>query len=163
MYRNRNKGFTLIELLVAIAIIGLLSSVIMATLAESRRKAEYKKFQSEIVETRNAIQLYAADHDGDYPGSGSDTLSGHDDILGMLESEGYLTSAIELPDYITESYIIDTEWLVEMMLDEPVICGSSDYYTGYLLLYRSVVDLSAEAGLEPGGGILGIYWCLAQA
>lgn len=38
-YDNKKRGFTLIELLVVIAIISLLSSVVMASLNDSREKA----------------------------------------------------------------------------------------------------------------------------
>lgn len=53
-----NKGFTLIELLVVISIIGLLSSIVLASLNTARAKGRDAKRMSDIREIRNALELY---------------------------------------------------------------------------------------------------------
>jgi prepilin-type N-terminal cleavage/methylation domain-containing protein len=70
-YFSRNKGFTLIELLVVISIIGLLSSVVLATLNTTRIKARDAQRIAALRQIQNAIELYADDHGGDYPGYSS--------------------------------------------------------------------------------------------
>lgn len=67
-----SQGFTLIELLVVIAIIGLLSSVVMANLKGARVKARDQKRLSDIIQIRNAIALYQADHNGEFPNGSND-------------------------------------------------------------------------------------------
>jgi type II secretion system protein G len=60
------RGFTLIELLVVIAIIGLLASVVMASLNSARAKGRDAKRLSEVREMQKALELYY-DANGYYP------------------------------------------------------------------------------------------------
>jgi len=56
----RNKGFTLIELLVVIAIIGILSTIAVVTINNTREKARKVKAQSDVSEIHSAISLLAS-------------------------------------------------------------------------------------------------------
>lgn len=64
----KKRGFTLIELLVVIAIIGLLSSVVLASLNQARIKARDSQRKQDIIQVRNALELYYADNKS-YPSS----------------------------------------------------------------------------------------------
>lgn len=57
IFLRNNKGFTLIELLVVVAIIGLLSSVVLASLNGARVKARDAAVKSELIQLRNLIEL----------------------------------------------------------------------------------------------------------
>lgn len=54
----KDKGFTLIELLIVIAIIGLLASVVFATLASSRIKARDAKRAADVRQLLSGLELY---------------------------------------------------------------------------------------------------------
>ena len=56
--QKATKGFTLIELLVVIAIIGLLSAVVLSSLNTARMRARDAQRKSDIVQIRNAMELY---------------------------------------------------------------------------------------------------------
>lgn len=61
-----NKGFTLIELLVVIAIIGVLASVVLASLNSARAKGRDAKRMSDLKQMQLALEGYYADN-GSYP------------------------------------------------------------------------------------------------
>jgi len=56
-YSNKDKGFTLIELLVVVAIIGLLSSIVMASLNSARGKAKDAAIKEEVSQFTNLLAL----------------------------------------------------------------------------------------------------------
>jgi prepilin-type N-terminal cleavage/methylation domain-containing protein len=71
MPHSHEKGFTLVELLVAMAIIGLLAGLVFATVGPSRESAKITKAVEDVVQIRNAIELYRADTGFTPPSCGS--------------------------------------------------------------------------------------------
>jgi len=73
------RGFTLVEILVVIAIIGILASIVLASLSTARAKGRDAKRVSDLKEVQLALELYY-DSNGSYPltiyGSPSPLVSG---------------------------------------------------------------------------------------
>jgi prepilin-type N-terminal cleavage/methylation domain-containing protein len=65
-----SKGFTLIELLLVIAIIGILTTIIIANINQSRVKARDSKRLQEIRQVKLALELYY-DSNKVYPDAGT--------------------------------------------------------------------------------------------
>ena len=60
-YKSRRGGFTLIELLVVIAIIGILASIVLASLNSARQKSRDARRIADIKQIQLALELYFED------------------------------------------------------------------------------------------------------
>lgn len=91
----KKKGFTLIELLVVISIIGLLSSVVLASLNQARAKARDSQRKQAVIQIRNALELYYADHNSYPPTNYTDE---HPSWFASESNSGFSFS--EPPDFV---------------------------------------------------------------
>ncbi|OGI91476.1 hypothetical protein A2933_01915 [Candidatus Nomurabacteria bacterium RIFCSPLOWO2_01_FULL_46_18] len=90
------RGFTLIELLVVVAIIGMLSSIVLASLNGARAKARDAKKISEFRQLTISLALYF-DKYGKYPNDGANVgtnpwTDNFDSMASQLKAEGFLSS-----------------------------------------------------------------------
>lgn len=96
-----NQGFTLIELLIVIAIIGILASVVLASLNTAREKARDIQRIANVNQIANAIALYQDDNGGVPPGEdGVEYVNGNPNWIPGLAPK-YISSVPSDP--------IDTE------------------------------------------------------
>ncbi len=108
--RFLNKGFTLIELLVVIAVIGVLSTVVLASLSRARAKAKDSALLVKGRELQKAIETFAS-FEGDYPTSGS-VLNGAgfyeagncEDDFGSSYHTNWLDFVADMGEYLPEEF-----------------------------------------------------------
>lgn len=62
----KNKGFTLIELLIVLAIIGVLTSFLLANLLGAKSRARDAQRKSDVRQMQSAFELFRTDQ-GTYP------------------------------------------------------------------------------------------------
>ncbi len=84
MLKNTKKGFTLIELLVVIAIIGILASIVLASLNSARIKSRDARRIADIKQLQIALELYYDANASTYP----TTVQG----LAVLATGGFIST-----------------------------------------------------------------------
>lgn len=94
--KHTRRGFTLIELLIVIAIIGVLSSVILASLTFARQKSRDGKRIAEVTQMVRALELFY-DTNQRYPSTTPAGFTGKDAGIKLLSSLGFLPSTPPVP------------------------------------------------------------------
>jgi len=64
---KKSRGFTLIELLVVIAIIGILASIVLASLNTARKKGRDARRVSDMKQVQLALELFYDSNGSQYP------------------------------------------------------------------------------------------------
>jgi prepilin-type N-terminal cleavage/methylation domain-containing protein len=128
-----NRGFTLIELLVVIAIIGILASVVLASLNGARIRARDAARKSDLAQVSTALELYFQDH-GTYNVSGSGSGGGGRGWLTYENGGSYpvaVTHELANEGYLG-GYIIDPSGATS---------GNINGHSGYLFYTNAAGDV----------------------
>jgi prepilin-type N-terminal cleavage/methylation domain-containing protein len=122
------KAFTLVELLIVVAILGILAAVIMPTLQGHIQRARESAAKDDLRVLRNAIELYAAQHNGVPPGyPDNDTTQSPDHLtfiwqLALATNESGKIAERGTPGYNFGPYIntysknpFNNKWTLNMI------------------------------------------------
>jgi len=84
----RTRGFSLLEVVIVVAIIAILAAIGIPRMSRGSRGAGDSAVSANLAVLRNAIDLYAAEHQGAYPtGSGiNNQLVQYSDISGTAQA-----------------------------------------------------------------------------
>ena len=113
MKATMKRGFTLIELLVVIAIIGILASVVLASLNSARDKGTDAAIKSDINNARAQAELFYSDNSNSYSGVCGNSTTGIGKMVAGAQSK---SSAVTCHN-------LDTGWALSAKLK-----SSSNFY-----------------------------------
>ena len=136
------KGFTLIELLVVIAIIGILATIGVASFGRAQAKARDGRRKADMAVIRDALELYASEHNGSYPSSGTwSTSNGGDSWLPGLRPT-YIKTLPKETKHTNWPYLYGNN------------AGTQSCTRGYILL----MHMETESGKRCSCGWYGGHW-----
>jgi prepilin-type N-terminal cleavage/methylation domain-containing protein len=124
---KKNKGFTLIELLVVIAIIGILASVVLASLNTARNKGKDASAKSSISSIRAAAELY-------YNGAGLNNYMTTPAAGGATSVDSGLTTAtVSTVNVCQDSEVVKLAKAAKLQTSQPVNCVVGTNGQSYVL------------------------------
>ena len=97
---KKRGGFSLIELVIVVVIIGIIGAIAIPRLSRGAEGASDSALAGDLAVMRNAIDLYATEHGGDYP-----TLAAFEAQLTDYSDANGATNASKTTTYIYGPYI----------------------------------------------------------
>ena len=88
---NRQRGFSLIELVVVIVIIGVIAIIAIPRMTKGATNAGGVALRQDLALLREAIELYRAEHDGQFPNA--DSFTSQMTELSNLAGSSFSTKA----------------------------------------------------------------------
>lgn len=161
MFKTNKKGFTLIELLVVIAIIGILASIVLASLNSARRKSRDSRRVADLGQVRLALELFFDGHRaypngstwGTLSGSGAESLTaatctattGGQACIGSVPNDP-INSGSNVYSYTN---IGTTDYVMKAVLEE-----------NNATLLANDVDVSGSASVDCADTASNFYYCV---
>lgn len=67
--RSKTRAFSLVELVIVVVIIGVIAAIAVPRISRGARGAGESALRGSLASLRNAIDMYAAEHNGNFPGA----------------------------------------------------------------------------------------------
>jgi prepilin-type N-terminal cleavage/methylation domain-containing protein len=81
---NKRKGFSLVELVIVVVIIAIIGAIAIPRMSRGAAGAADSSLVGNLKTIRSAIELYANEHGGLYPGLAADGSTDYTVVVGQL-------------------------------------------------------------------------------
>ena len=98
--RCKLRGFSLVELVIVIVIIGVIAAIAVPRLSRGAKGARDASLRGSLAVMRNAIDLFSAEHGGNFP-----TVGAFEAELTTYSDEGGATSPTKVGNFIFGPYL----------------------------------------------------------
>ncbi|KPK80118.1 MAG: hypothetical protein AMJ81_12435 [Phycisphaerae bacterium SM23_33] len=85
---RRKKGFSLLELVIVVVILGIIAAIAIPRMSRGSAGATDSAVASNLAVLRNAIDLFATEHDGTFPTAAdiANQLTQYTDVAGVAQA-----------------------------------------------------------------------------
>lgn len=80
------RGFSLVELVIVIVILGVIAAIAVPRISRGAKGADESAVRQDLSILRTAIEMYSAEHGGDYPGDTEEKFA--DQLLKYSDKSG---------------------------------------------------------------------------
>ncbi|MFQ5415160.1 MAG: type II secretion system protein [Phycisphaerae bacterium] len=98
---TRGRGFTLVEIMIVVIILGILGAIVVPQFSSASSDAQAAALSSNLQTMRGQIELYKAQHNGNYPPYATFT-----NVMTLYSDVNHNTSATKTGAYIYGPYIL---------------------------------------------------------
>jgi len=86
--RSRVRAFSLVELVIVVVIIGVIAAIAVPRISRGAKGAGESALRGSLASLRNAIDMYAAEHSGNWPGNGGTEVELIDHLTKKTDGSG---------------------------------------------------------------------------
>lgn len=88
MHRRTKHAFSLVELVIVIVILGVIAAIAVPRISRGAAGADESSLRQSLAVMRTAIEMYSAEHGGDYPGKDGSASTFQDQLLKYSNRNG---------------------------------------------------------------------------
>jgi len=95
--KPKTRGFSLVELVIVVVIIGVIAAIAVPRISRGAKGAGESALRGSLAALRNAIDMYAAEHNGAWPGADDSETTLIDQLTKNTNAGGAVGTGVNYP------------------------------------------------------------------